>query len=1830
MAGPAATAYVSIRGDSKKLSPDMDKAHAKVKQSMEKIAKVAAVAMTAAVAAVGYAVQRVARESVKLAQVQEDAEKRLEIAMKSRGDYTLRALNELKAYASELQKVTTAGDEATISMMGNLKAYGMSTAEVKLATKATLDLAAAKKIDLVAASELIGKAFVGETGSLSRYGLVLDKNIEKSQKFSAVLKLVEGSFGGAAKGARETFSGAVQSLGNAYGDLQETVGYAITKNEALISLIIELEGYLVGLQPKIKEVADVFADWVKANDDLIKQKVQDTILAIWDGTKKVVNVYNSLPAGVIGAAGTGILGRLLFGSTPAGVFLGTLVLIDAQIQKFKGEGGFIGGYLEKAGGLAETLMPALKIFRLLREQIKGVGGDVSGIQSDTEKAMSGFFDALHGGMTDAEKAALGFFDVMYEGTQDIVDGVKDVNDAIDELIYNWRDDLPDVWASSEAAIIDNLVKEIDAITTASEKKIKAAEAFSEEVKRLRLGDYEYELQLLEERIRKYEEAGYSQIDIDIVVAEERRRLQEKYASETDKLWQHTLNNIQDEFADTFYRMFDEGLDSWGDFFDSVWDMFKKLLAQIAAQNITKAILGGDGGGGLLGGIAKMFTGEGGGGGILGGIAKIFTGGSGGGGGGGFGSGILGKVISSAAGFFKDIFSGKSMGEAFTNILPGEWSWGNFGKMFGGEAGESIMNALSKGISNLFSGGSGGSGYIVADPYAYQPAGDTATGAATGTATGTAAGGGIVIPEASGMSGLGSGGISGGSTGGTAAGATMMTYVSGIVSAAAMLYRIFSARSKWSEKKSMGTVFSLTPSEDGLFNIAGSGSVESGDVSNAELTKFHEDTTATVEMTLDWFNLMISKFEEGDADKIKYKMDQVLQGYHILSAGWSEYKGLSWNLGLSGEGKGAYQNWLDKVKTTYEEQQEIINEPGLIYGGGATGGSIGTEFTGQYGWLDPTDPGANIYSGADTDWSGVIQGAGGYENFRYESGDYVGETIPLTAGASPRQDAGRRGTPFDVIKEYLGEDFARPFIDSLREEIMAADIWSILTDELQTAALKGLDVQSFMNTPFTQWWENFNNSMEENGAALQKAAQAWFEFNMLIGDAETVALAEANAFTAMDLALIATAEQFEEYLVTLGEAGIDVTKITNLEELRAQALKKTADELREATFAEIDAGIDSLVGTVTAAEQQLDAIVTTTDDWKAALEQLKISGEENIEVTQKLAEVEAVQAQALSELTDNYNNAREEIALSVMGLVGGISPLQEQVMSIDNQFDEWTETLRQLSDAQGLVADSTADLAALEEYRSVVLSQLITKEEQAIEAELDTKIMAKLKPTQLAIIQVADEFSATIQRVKELAAVSGQTYDHLIAKAKQWQLMQIEDMILAKEKEIEGLMGQIGGGAGGGSSATNTLSGAISELSSVISGLAGVIQSLDDQILGMQISSVNPASALERFNIIQAKIAGAGTPTTPEEIADLQSLYTEMLSLGGEIWQRPSPEYQGVYDEVLAALMELRNQADDIKTDYEIQLEQLEAQQSTASYITGTGQRYDQEALSLAQQQLEELKTQKMLLEVDWIGMTGDTEGLMDLLSKAVDVFGWDSPITLDFVADMGMNFQGASPQDYIDILDFVQESSGGYASEASLTLLAEYIGRGLPLDTVMTFLGAQGVDEATLIEIEGRLNVAMASNQNISVLNANLGDLATTMQSLSADIGGTTYGFTMGQALAEIIIQTKRSADNLSAINAANNLTSYGYGGISYGPEVAMVGERGPEAHIPLDNMKIPVKLLDGGSMRPISNSKINIDIVVNESSTPHATGTAVSKSVLAALRDRIVRKEVLEISQGG
>jgi len=214
------------------------------RKKLNDVAKVG-LAMGAALAAVGY-------KAAKAAGIQERAELTLAQAMKQAGTFTKEAFEHNKKYASSLQKMTEYGDEAILGVQKMLTNFGVEGEMLDKLTAATLDLAAAKKMDLTAAADLVAKSVGSTTNALTRYGIVVEGDVGSTERLQMAVDNISKIFGGAAEANAQTFLGAMSQLGNIIGDdVFEAIGFKLLPT--LKEYIKEVKTNVV---PRVKEWID--------------------------------------------------------------------------------------------------------------------------------------------------------------------------------------------------------------------------------------------------------------------------------------------------------------------------------------------------------------------------------------------------------------------------------------------------------------------------------------------------------------------------------------------------------------------------------------------------------------------------------------------------------------------------------------------------------------------------------------------------------------------------------------------------------------------------------------------------------------------------------------------------------------------------------------------------------------------------------------------------------------------------------------------------------------------------------------------------------------------------------------------------------------------------------------------------------------------------------------------------------------------------------------------------------------------------------------------------------------------------------------------------------------------------------------------------------------------------------------------------------------------------------------------------------------------------------------------------------------------------------------
>jgi hypothetical protein len=148
---------------------------------------------------------------------------RLNIALKNQGLATDAMRSYLLNYAEQLQTTTSFSNEQILSTEALFTTYGLAGKQLKDSVVAAMDLAIARNIDLETATNLLGRAFQGNTAMLGRYGLKLNESTPNAEKFGEVLKMINDRMGGAAQNELNTTAGLLTNLKNNFEDVAKSI-----------------------------------------------------------------------------------------------------------------------------------------------------------------------------------------------------------------------------------------------------------------------------------------------------------------------------------------------------------------------------------------------------------------------------------------------------------------------------------------------------------------------------------------------------------------------------------------------------------------------------------------------------------------------------------------------------------------------------------------------------------------------------------------------------------------------------------------------------------------------------------------------------------------------------------------------------------------------------------------------------------------------------------------------------------------------------------------------------------------------------------------------------------------------------------------------------------------------------------------------------------------------------------------------------------------------------------------------------------------------------------------------------------------------------------------------------------------------------------------------------------------------------------------------------------------------------------------------------------------------------------------------------------------------
>lgn len=181
-------------------------------------------------------------KSIQAAQYQIEQETKLYSTMKAQG-FREEQIENIKAYASELQGLGVVGDEVTLAGVQQLATFNLTEKSLKSLMPAMQNIIVKQKglngtgQDAVGVANILAKGLQGQTGALLKAGISLTKRQEElikvgtqEQKVAALVEAVTLNVGEQNKAFADTPEGKIVQVQNRIGDVYENIGFRLRKS----------------------------------------------------------------------------------------------------------------------------------------------------------------------------------------------------------------------------------------------------------------------------------------------------------------------------------------------------------------------------------------------------------------------------------------------------------------------------------------------------------------------------------------------------------------------------------------------------------------------------------------------------------------------------------------------------------------------------------------------------------------------------------------------------------------------------------------------------------------------------------------------------------------------------------------------------------------------------------------------------------------------------------------------------------------------------------------------------------------------------------------------------------------------------------------------------------------------------------------------------------------------------------------------------------------------------------------------------------------------------------------------------------------------------------------------------------------------------------------------------------------------------------------------------------------------------------------------------------------------------------------------------------------
>lgn len=243
----------------------------------------------------------IAREAISAAASQEEAERKLIATLSRRGTVSQDFIDKLNAENFARQQMLAISDDEQQALQAKAALLDVEHQHLSKVTDATIGLAETTGQDLGSALNVVVKAYHGNISALKKFGI-------QAEDTDSILDELASRTDVAAERA-DTFNGRVSILQENFGELMESIGESVVRNDDVKKFFKDLNDELLGVIGTVQENGPEFKSWVSG----VVQDLRDLGQWVRENKSEIGDVVKLLSLMAAGRALGGLAGGLVAG-----------------------------------------------------------------------------------------------------------------------------------------------------------------------------------------------------------------------------------------------------------------------------------------------------------------------------------------------------------------------------------------------------------------------------------------------------------------------------------------------------------------------------------------------------------------------------------------------------------------------------------------------------------------------------------------------------------------------------------------------------------------------------------------------------------------------------------------------------------------------------------------------------------------------------------------------------------------------------------------------------------------------------------------------------------------------------------------------------------------------------------------------------------------------------------------------------------------------------------------------------------------------------------------------------------------------------------------------------------------------------------------------------------------------------------------------------------------------------------------------------------------------------------------------------------------------------